>query len=310
MYAAKQQGRNQYQYFTASMQESAQVRMRLVNDLREALEKSQFEVVYQPIVELSSGIIHKAEALIRWRHPVRGLISPIDFISAAEDMGMMAAIGNWVFHEAAKQVAYWRKKYHPDFQISVNISPVQFKKEGIDLPMWLAHLKNIDLPGHGIAVEITEGLLLDTSPKVKDQFLMLRDAGIEVALDDFGTGYSSLSYLKKFDIDYIKIDKIFVSNLEADSDDLALCEAIIVMAHKLGIKVIAEGVETEKQRNLLFDAKCDYVQGYLFSKPVPSRKFENLLNNCQRPAECIADGVQRFELGKTSQVSVKSQENG
>jgi len=276
MYAAKQSGRNQYQYFTASMQEVAQVRMRLVNDLREALENDQFELVYQPIIDLVTGIIHKAEALIRWRHPTRGLINPVEFIPLAEQTGLIVEIGNWVFHEAARQAACWRKKHHPDFQISVNISPVQFKKDGIDLTTWLDHLKELDLPGQGVVVEITEGLLLDASPKVTDQLLMLRDAGIEVALDDFGTGYSSLSYLKKFDIDYLKIDQSFVRNLTPDSDDLALCEAIIVMAHKLNINVIAEGIETDEQRKLLSAAGCDFGQGYLFSRPVFAGDMETL----------------------------------
>jgi len=276
MYAAKQNGKDQHRYFTASMQETAQARMRLVNDLRGALDNGQFMIAYQPIVELASGAIHKAEALIRWQHPTRGLINPIEFISAAEDTGMIADFGNWIFHAAVKQVTLWREKYLPDFQISVNISPVQFKKDGIDAGLWMDQLKELDLPGQGIVVEITEGLLLDASPKVTDQFLMLRDAGIEVALDDFGTGYSSLSYLKKFDIDYIKIDQSFIHNLTTDSDDMALCEAIIVMAHKLGIKVIAEGIETKEQSHLLASAGCDYGQGYLFSKPVFAAEFELL----------------------------------
>jgi len=277
MYAAKQSGKNQYHYYTQSMQEAAQQRMRLVNDLRLALEGRQFEIAYQPIVELATGRVHKAEALIRWNHPVRGMINPVEFISAAEDTGMIASFGNWIFHEAARQAAIWREAYSPDFQISVNISPVQFKKEGIDPSVWLDHLRSLGLPGQGIVVEITEGLLLDASPKVTGQLLMLRDAGIEVALDDFGTGYSSLSYLKKFDIDYIKIDQTFVRNLTAGSDDMALCEAIIVMAHKLGLEVIAEGVETEEHRSLLLSAGCDFAQGYLFSRPVESAEFEVML---------------------------------
>lgn len=278
MYAAKEQGKNQFHYFTREMQDAAIAHMHLINDLRHSLESNQFTILYQPIVELSTGIISKAEALIRWNHPTRGLINPIDFISAAEDTGMISSFGDWIFHEAAKQVALWREKYHPEFQISVNISPVQFKKEGIDPAIWFEHLKNLGLPGQGIVVEITEGLLLEASAKVTDQLLMLRDAGIEVALDDFGTGYSSLSYLKKFDIDYLKIDRTFVQNLAAGSDDLALCEAIIVMAHKLGIKVIAEGIETTEQCRLLRSAGCDYGQGYLFSRPVSPEGIESMLN--------------------------------
>jgi len=277
MYAAKQEGKNQYHYFTRSMQEAALYRMRLINDLRGALEDDQFEIVYQPIIELTTGKIQKAEALIRWHHPIRGLINPVEFISTAEDTGMIASFGNWVFRHAARQVTVWREKFHSEFQISVNISPVQFKKDGIDPMIWLDHLKSLDLPGQGIVVEITEGLLLDVNPKVTEQLLMLRDAGIEVALDDFGTGYSSLAYLKKFDIDYLKIDQGFVKNLTAGSDDLVLCQAIIAMAHKLGLKVIAEGVETRPQHELLANSGCDFAQGYLFSRPVSAHVLEALL---------------------------------
>jgi len=287
MYAAKHEGRNRYHYFTASMQEAAQVRMRLVNDLRVALEGNQFEVVYQPIVELSSGIIHKAEALIRWRHPTRGMINPLEFIPLAEDTGMIVSFGNWVFHEAARQAAQWRERHHPGFQISVNISPVQFRNEGIDSSTWFEHLNRLGLPAQGIVVEITEGLLLEATEKVTEQLLRFRDAGIEVALDDFGVGYSSLSYLKKFDIDYLKIDQSFVRNLTQESDDLALCEAIIVMAHKLGIKVIAEGVETIEQRILLAEAECDYAQGYYFSQPVTAAQMEYLLSNNMNTSNLI-----------------------
>jgi EAL domain-containing protein (putative c-di-GMP-specific phosphodiesterase class I) len=176
-----------------------------------------------------------------------------------------------VFRQAAQQVRHWRATHDPRFQISVNASPVQFHNEdGQGVRTWVRHLQQLGLPGSGICFEITEGLLLDTMPIVKTRLLEFRDAGIQVALDDFGTGYSSLSYLKKFDIDYIKIDQSFVSNLEVDPDDRVLCEAIIVMAHKLGLKVIAEGVETEGQRKLLAEAGCDYVQGFLFAMPAPA----------------------------------------
>jgi EAL domain-containing protein (putative c-di-GMP-specific phosphodiesterase class I) len=236
-------------------------------------------VVYQPIVDMATGVIHKAEALIRWQHPTRGLISPAAFIPVAEDTGLIIGIGDWVFREAARQAVLWRAAYHPAFQISVNKSPVQFHEQGNGHIEWFEYLAELGLTGQSIAVEITEGLLLDSSSTIVDQLLQFRDAGMQVSLDDFGTGYSSLSYLKKFDIDYLKIDQSFVRHLEAGSDDMALCEAIIVMAHKLGIKVIAEGIETKQQRDLLAGAGCDYGQGYLFSKPVPSEEFEVLLKS-------------------------------
>jgi diguanylate cyclase (GGDEF)-like protein/PAS domain S-box-containing protein len=277
MYAAKGAGRNRYSYFTPTLQVAALSRMRLTNDLRGALKGEQFELYFQPIVHLASGAIHKAEALIRWNHPQRGLVSPLEFIPLAESSGLIVEIGEWVFREAARWVQQWRREYHPDFQISVNQSPLEFQREGASYDGWLQHLQSLALPGQSLVVEITEGLLLDASNAVSNRLLQLRDAGIQVALDDFGTGYSSLSYLKKFDIDYLKIDRSFTRNLAPDSSDMALSEAIIVMAHKLDLKVIAEGVETPEQRDLLAAAGCDYGQGYLFAKPMPATQFDAFL---------------------------------
>ncbi|WKJ92084.1 EAL domain-containing protein [Methylomonas montana] len=278
MYAAKRQGRNRFHYYTPAMQEAANARMRLTNDMHSALAENQFKVYYQPIVEMATGRIYKAEALVRWQHPRLGLVSPADFIPIAEDTGQIIEIGNWVFRQAAARSADFRTEYHPEFQISVNTSPVQFKADVNHQASWFDYLKELGLSGHGIVVEITEGLLMETRDEIRSQLLALRDNGMQIALDDFGTGYSSLSYLKKFDIDYLKIDQSFVRNLVPDSNDMALCEAMIVMAHKLGIKVIAEGVETQGQSDLLKQIGCDYGQGYLWSKPVPADKFEALLS--------------------------------
>ena len=277
MYAAKNEGRNRYSYFTASMQEIAKAKMQMINDLHDALLKQQFLVLYQPIVTLADSAIHKAEALIRWQHPQRGLVSPEEFIPLLEETGMIVDIGTWVFRQAAAQVALWRAQYHAEFQISVNVSPTQFHYFGTNFAAWFNYLNELGLSGQSIVAEITEGLLLDASNSVSSQLLAFRDAGINVSLDDFGTGYSSLSYLKKFDIDYLKIDQSFVRDLANDRNDMALCEAIIVMAHKLGLKVIAEGVETAQQRKLLTDAGCDYAQGYLFSRPISATEFEKIL---------------------------------
>ncbi|RWX55846.1 EAL domain-containing protein [Photobacterium chitinilyticum] len=279
MYAAKEQGRNCYRYFTTSMQEKALYRRQLANELRLALNSNQLQLHYQPIVELATGNMAKAEALIRWQHPVLGMISPVEFVPVAEETGIIIELGDWVFHQAARQAAQWRKLNHPDFQISINKSPQQFRDKGNDISQWLDHLRSLGLPGQAIAVEITEGLLLDASTTVTDKLLEFRDAGIEVSLDDFGTGYSSLSYIKKFHVDNIKIDQSFVRNLKPDSEDLAVCEAIIVMAHKLGLKVVAEGIETNEQRALLAAAGCDYGQGNLFSMPLPVEKFKTLLSS-------------------------------
>ena len=274
LYVAKGAGRNRFSFFTSALQEAAQTRVRLANDLRAALAEQQFRVVYQPIIDLGTGDIRKAEALIRWQHPTRGLISPTEFIPIAESSGLIIDIGEWVFRQAADQVVQWRELHHPHFQISVNKSPVQFHSDGSTRKSWAQHLQSLGLPGGSIAVEITEGLLLDTSATVTQQLMEMRQTGVQVSLDDFGTGYSSLTYLQKFEIDYIKIDQSFVRNLVPSSTDLALCKAIIVMAHELGMKVIAEGVETAQQRDLLVAAGCDHGQGYLFARPMSARDFD------------------------------------
>lgn len=280
MYAAKKKGRNCFSYFTQSLQDAAQNRLRLSNDLRNALHANQFELYYQPIIDLRTGNIHKAEALIRWHHPVRGMVNPLDFIPLAELTGLIHKTGDWVFRESAQKARQWSNSYDRSFQITINISPVQFKTESkLFTKTWQQCLQELKLSGQNIIVEITEGLLLNADDEVIDKLLWLRDTGIQVAIDDFGTGYSSLSYLKKFDIDYLKIDKSFVHNLEIDNNNIALSEAIIMMAHKLGLKVIAEGVETEQQKQMLIDADCDYAQGYLYARPVPADEFEALLQH-------------------------------
>ena len=279
MYAAKDEGRNRYNYFTASMQITAKARMRLANDLRHACEKGEFELLYQPIVEINTGRISKAESLIRWHHPELGLLNPSEFVSIAEDTGVIIEIGDWVFKQAVKQVDIWRKSLFPDFQISINKSPAQFKTED---SQWADYLKNNKISGQSIVVEITEGLLLDLSIGVTERLQKLSNAGLQIAIDDFGTGYSSLSYLKKYDIDYIKIDQSFVRNVTSGSNDMGLCEAIILMAHKLGMKVVAEGVETREQLILLSEAGCDYAQGFLFSKPVSAKEFEKITLNTMK----------------------------
>jgi diguanylate cyclase (GGDEF)-like protein/PAS domain S-box-containing protein len=273
MYAAKNSGRNCYSFFTPSMQANLIARAAMMHDLRSALGKQEFKLVYQPIVELTSGKVYKAEALIRWQHPERGLVSPAVFVPLAEDSGLINDIGDWVFHTAAQQVAMWRQSLHPEFQISINKSPIQFLDVNHQPADWILHLHNTGLPGQAIVVEITEGLLLEASEKTAEHLLVFRDAGVQVAIDDFGTGYSALSYLNKFDIDYLKIDQSFVRNLNAESSDFVLCEAIIVMAHKLGLKVIAEGVETDMQRDLLASINCDFGQGYLFARPMSAEDF-------------------------------------
>lgn len=276
MYLAKTSGRSCYRYFTLSMQEAAEKRRILINDLHNALELNQFEVYYQPIINMKTGEITKAEALIRWNHPERGLVSPDNFIPMAEESGLIIDIGDWVFKEAMRQTSLWKKNYGIEFQTSVNKSPIQFRSAK-KLNNWVEYLNELGLSGKNSVIEITENLLMENESRIIDKLLQLREVGIDISLDDFGTGYSSLSYLKKFDVDYLKIDRSFVNNLSEASQDFILCEAMIVMAHKLGIKVIAEGIETADQQQLLSAMGCDYGQGYLFSRPVPAGEFEKLL---------------------------------
>src|SRR5690606_14541768 len=214
----------------------------LLRELQDALRSDEFQLYFQPIVDVASGRICKAEALLRWRHPRRGMVAPVDFIPLAEDSGLIVPIGDWVFRRAAAYAAKWRRERDADFQVSVNVSPVQFTAEEHDPAAWIQCLQALEMPGSAVLVEITERLLMKADGAAKNKLLAFRDAGVQVALDDFGTGYSSMAYLKRFDIDFIKIDQMFVHNIPSDPDDLALCQAMIAMAHRLGLKVVAEGV--------------------------------------------------------------------
>jgi len=281
MYAAKREGRNRYCYFTSAMQEQVNRRARIVSELRHALAANQLYVVYQPVVELCSGRCVKAEALVRWQHPLDGLVSPALFIPIAEEAGLVTALGNLVFRDAL-QIARRLSLIEPDFVVSINKSPAQFASIENS---WLEMLAQSGLNGRNLTVEITEGMLLDMRPAVQQQLQALRMAGLTLAVDDFGTGYSSLAYLKKFDISYLKIDQSFVRNLAPDGEDHAICDAMITMAHRLGMRVIAEGVETETQRAILLELGCDYGQGHLFSAPIAGEQVADLLKRQQSQLE-------------------------
>ncbi|WP_079434266.1 bifunctional diguanylate cyclase/phosphodiesterase [Zoogloea sp. LCSB751] len=276
MYHAKDEGRNRFSYFSPRMQEAALQRLQLGKDLRHALERGQLSLHFQPILRLADGHFHKAEALLRWSHPQRGFVSPAEFVPVAEELGLIDAIGTWVFRQAIETVVRWRAAVPAhvadSLQITVNASPRQFAK-GRSLAILLDELTERDLPGACIAIEITEGLLLDEHPSVTAQLARLSAAGIQISIDDFGTGYSAMAYLKRMDIDTLKIDRSFVRDLTTDPSDLAITEAIIAMAHKLDLEVVAEGVESEAQCDRLAAAGCDYGQGYLFSPPLPEDAF-------------------------------------
>jgi diguanylate cyclase (GGDEF)-like protein/PAS domain S-box-containing protein len=277
MYSAKNGGRNRFSYFTSAAQKDAQQRIQMIADLRNALPAGQLSLHYQPIFDVRTHSLQKVEALLRWKHPHHGMISPTQFIPRAEESGLINEIGNWVFREVARVSRRWTKIAGADFQVSFNVSSMQLRSADA-CSDWLNYLVGIGVRGRNITIEINETLLLDATPHVIEVMQQFKSAGINIAIDDFGTGYSSLSYLKKFDIDYLKIDRTFVRDLAKDSDDRALAETIVVMGHKLGIKVIAEGVETYQQGHILASAGCDYAQGNLFSRPLTERDFEALLS--------------------------------
>ncbi|WP_341667608.1 EAL domain-containing protein [Alcaligenes sp. SDU_A2] len=273
MYAAKACGRNQYCRFLPAMGEAVQARLRFSQDLQNALHEQQFRLYYQPILDMETGQVLRAEALIRWEHPQLGLVPPSEFIPFSEDSGLIVAIGEWVFETAAQAVMRLRQELDPSFRISLNVSPAQFKLNGSCAQDWVEHLQGEGIPGEALVVEITERLLLDGQDQALQQLRLLREYGMGVALDDFGTGYSSLSHLKRFSINVLKIDQCYIRNLSQGSEDLVLTQAMIVMAQKLGLRVVAEGVTTYEQVELLHQAGCDYMQGYLCSPPIPAADF-------------------------------------
>jgi diguanylate cyclase (GGDEF)-like protein/PAS domain S-box-containing protein len=273
MYLSKREGRNRFNYFTPAMQQQVDHKARIQRELREALGTDQIIVLYQPVVDMASGAIVKAEALVRWQHPEQGMISPELFIPVAEESGLVVQLGNRVFREAVR-TAHRMLALRSDFKISVNRSPVQFDSKD---DTWAWDLREAGVDGSAIVVEITEGLLLEARSGIQSRLQALRESGVQVALDDFGTGYSSLAYLKKFSISYIKIDQSFVHNLAPGNEDHVICKAMITMAHSLGIRVGAEGIETDAQQNLLAAAGCDLGQGYLFAQPMSADDLEILL---------------------------------
>lgn len=266
MYQAKKQGKNCFHPFVQSMQDVFNHKLMISNDLKKAIERKEFVLFYQPIINLKTNKVIKAEALIRWQHPVKGQINPAEFIAIAEETNAISQIGDWVFRQVIEDIFVLKKAISASFSISLNVSPKQFGANSL-LNQWPRLLVEHKVPSNSIGIEITEGLLLDLNQHTSKLLKELREAGTQFLLDDFGTGYSSLSYLRKLEVDFIKIDKSFIQNLTASTEDMVLCEAMIVMAHKLGLKVVAEGVETIEQQQLLIEMGCDYGQGYLFSKP-------------------------------------------
>ncbi len=276
MYVAKRAGRNRYCYFTPAAQQAAEQNQQTLDELRAAVSKGELRLYYQPIFELSSGRICKAEALMRWQHPRRGILSPAEFIPFAEELGLIHEIGAWLLLESSRQIKQWQSHCNKGFQISVNLSSIQLQSSS-HCKDWLNALQTTGVSGNHMLFEINPRALHEADSHVATQLRTCREAGIQLAVDGFGSGHSALAHLKAFDIDYLKITPSFVRNIAADSSELALSASVIQAAHELDIKVIAQGVETTAQRDLLIAAGCDYVQGYLYSRAVPPAEFERLL---------------------------------
>jgi EAL domain-containing protein (putative c-di-GMP-specific phosphodiesterase class I) len=282
MYASKQAGRNTYRFHDAGMAQAARQRLRLEQGLRRALEDGHLEIWYQPQIDLGSGMVIGAEALVRWRDPQRGLISPAEFVPVAEDTGLILPLGEWVLLQACIQAHAWMQSGLFMGTISVNVAGPQIERG--DFVTTVRHaLDSTGIDPHQLELEITESFLLRNADQALGVVEKLSSFGISVAIDDFGTGYSSLSYLKYLSAHKLKIDQRFVRDLPDDKDDAAIARAIVALGLSLGFKVVAEGVETSAQQEFLKREGCHQGQGYLYSKPLPAEEFELWLSRQPRP---------------------------
>jgi EAL domain-containing protein (putative c-di-GMP-specific phosphodiesterase class I) len=274
MYSAKETGRNNFQFFTQALNARTHGRLEMESDLRHALERGEFVIYYQPKVSLSGGEAMGMEALIRWDHPKRGIVTPDEFIPILEDTGLINPVGRWLLQTACSQTKRWLDRGLPPMRIAVNVSPRQFLHN--DLVADVTHaLKTSRLKADWLELEITESLLMQNPDYAASVMEKIRSLGmLRINIDDFGTGYSSLGYLKRFPIHTVKIDASFVRDILIDKEDSAIVQAVIAMSHSLDLKVIAEGVETWEQYELLRVLGCDAIQGYLVGRPMPAHDFE------------------------------------
>jgi len=290
MYRAKETGRGKFQFFTAEMNERLIERMRIEEAMRDAIEREEFELAYQPQVDLQTGLVIGAEALIRWRHPELGLVSPARFIPLAEETGLIIPIGQWVLHTACKQTVEWERAGLGKLRMAVNLSARQFTQPEL-VESIAGALDEVGLDAEQLEIELTEGLVMTDVENAIETLHDLKKLGVQLAIDDFGTGYSSLSYLKRFPIDVLKIDQSFVRDITNLADQATIVQTIISMAHNLGLRVIAEGVETEVQLAYLRRYYCHEIQGYYFSKPLPAVEFAQLLKEKKTLQVELADGI-------------------
>ena len=283
MYCAKQRGRNNVQFFTSGMNTATQEKVKLESDLHFALEQKQLELHYQPKVNTATGIMHGAEALLRWRHPTRGNVPPSEFIPLAEECGLIGSIGAWVVREACRQARAWQVAGLPPLRVAVNLSASQFRQNNIVNTIRDA-LDQAGLEGRFLEVELTESAVMNDPEESIAILEKLSKMGVLVSVDDFGTGYSSMSYLRRFPIDKLKIDRGFISEVMSRPEDASIVRAIISLAHSLKLKVVAEGVESIDQLEFLRTLGCDQYQGYYYSPALPAAKFEELVR-ARRQAE-------------------------
>ena len=276
MYRAKESGRNGYQLYTVEMQTRVTERLALEGRLRRALERGEFSLHYQPQVDLRSKRIFGVEALIRWNQPDLGMVSPAKFIPLAEETGLIVPIGAWVVRTACRQCKAWQDAGLPPVTVAVNISARQFREKNL-LQVVAQILTETGLNPRQLELEVTESVIMHDAQQIIASLQAFRDMGVKLSVDDFGTGYSSLSYLKRFPVDRLKIDQSFVHDLGSDADDAAIAQAVITLGHTMGLRVIAEGVETPEQLAFLRRHECDEMQGYLFGKPMPADEFAKLL---------------------------------
>ena len=283
LYRAKEAGRGTFAFFEESLNERAQIRRQLETDLRLAVERGEFELFYQPLFDLEQNRICSFEALLRWHHPTRGLVSPVEFIPVAEDTGLIVAIGSWVIREACAQAVRWPEH----IRIAVNVSPVQFHRGGLQESI-LGSLANSGLEPGRLEIEITESIFLEGSEATLRLLHSLRALGVRIALDDFGTGYSSLSYLQSFPFDKLKIDRSFIHNLLTRDGANAIVRAITELAHALNIETTAEGVEETAQLMELRSHGCSSVQGFLFAEPMTLGDVEQLFRDDKLSMQDVA----------------------
>ncbi len=280
MYQSKAKGRNTISFFHQSIQEAADARMFLEKELRSAIENQDFILYYQPQTD-RLGRVSGSEALIRWEHGQKGLIAPDQFIPVAEEAGLIVPLGIWVFRESCAQMRKWLDNGLDIQHISINVSSKQFRQQ--DFVDQIADaIRQYEVPASRFVIELTEGVVIDNIDDTVEKMRALKQLGVKISIDDFGTGYSSLTYLKQLPLDELKIDKSFVRDIATDFNDAIIIETIINMAHNLGIDVIAEGVETEEQRDFLYNKGCRVFQGYYFSRPMTSADFEAWVRKDER----------------------------